>query len=60
MDTRSAAYWRRAAALDPSLLHWETSAADLDRLDFGRSAIRDRRCSEPWPGRNPSCSAITP
>jgi hypothetical protein len=34
MDTRSAAYWRRAAALDPSLLHWETSAADLDRLEL--------------------------
>jgi hypothetical protein len=34
MDTRSAAYWRRAAALDPSLLYWETSAADLDRLEL--------------------------
>src|SRR5437879_1697533 len=34
MDTKSAAYWRRGAAIDDSLLLWESSAADLDRLEL--------------------------
>jgi hypothetical protein len=34
METRSAAYWRQAAAIDPSLLHWEASTANLDRREL--------------------------
>jgi len=40
MDTKSASCWRRAAAIDSSLLNWETCAAQLEKLE-----LRPRRYS---------------